>query len=93
MLIYTVMFYCYADTELMLATTDRNEAVELFKSCSEFSLQVWEGGEVLIDIWNDEDGYTTNGKLDRYPEKGQQLFREITDKLMWSYRHSLEGNE
>lgn len=81
MLIYTVMFYNYADTELMLATGDRNEALELFKSCSDFSLQVWEDGEELIDIWSYCGEYESNGGLKRYPEKGQQLFKEIVEQL------------
>lgn len=81
MLIYTVMFYCYADTELMLATTERTEALELFKSCSDFSLQVWDKGEVITDIWNHYGDYESNGGLERYPEKGQQLFKEIVEQL------------
>ncbi|PEN76809.1 hypothetical protein CN544_28580 [Bacillus toyonensis] len=81
MLIYTVMFYCYADTELMLATTERTEALELFKSCSDFSLQVWDKGEVITDIWNHYGDYESNGGLERYPENGQQLFNEIVEQL------------
>ncbi|MHA4291128.1 hypothetical protein ACX16Y_28140 [Bacillus cereus] len=81
MLIYTVMMWQYADTDIMLATTDREEALKEFVSCSIFSLQVWEKGEVLIEIINSEGEYFADGGLERCPEKGHQLFKEIVEQL------------
>ncbi|HDR4368793.1 TPA: hypothetical protein QCP64_005300 [Bacillus cereus] len=81
MLIYTVMMWQYADTDIMLATTDREEALKEFVSCSIFSLQVWEKGEVLIEVFSNEGEYFADGGLERYPEKGQQLFNEIVEQL------------
>ncbi|PRT35485.1 hypothetical protein [Bacillus wiedmannii] len=81
MLIYTVMMWQYADTDIMLATTDREESLKEFVSCSIFSLQVWENGEVLIEIFSNEGEYFADGGLERYPEKGQQLFGEIVKQL------------
>ncbi|OKA19946.1 hypothetical protein [Bacillus cereus] len=81
MLIYTVMMWQYADTDIMLATTDREEALKEFVSCSIFSLQVWENGEVLIEIINSEGEYFADGGLERYPEKGRRLFKEIVEQL------------
>lgn len=81
MLIYTVMLLDYADTDIMLATADREEALKEFESCVDFSLQVWEKGEVLIDIWCSGDEYKADGGLERYPEKGQQLFHGIVEQL------------
>lgn len=81
MLIYTVMMWQYADTDIMLATTDREEALKEFVSCSIFSLQVWEKGEVLIEIINSEGEYFADGGLERYPEKGHRLFKEIVEQL------------
>ncbi|MEK4003011.1 hypothetical protein MHI59_29670 [Bacillus sp. FSL K6-2822] len=81
MLIYTVMMWQYADTDIMLATTDREEALKEFVSCSIFSLQVWENGEVLIEIINSEGEYFADGGLERYPEKGHRLFKEIVEQL------------
>lgn len=81
MLIYTVIMWDHADTDIMLATTDREEALKEFESCVAFSLQVWEKGEVLIDIWCSGDEYKADGGLERYPEKGQKLFNEIVEQL------------
>jgi len=44
-------------------------------------LQVWEKGEVLIEIINSEGEYFADGGLERYPEKGQQLFNGIVEQL------------
>ncbi|EJQ90053.1 hypothetical protein [Bacillus cereus] len=74
MLIYTVVMWDHADTDIMLATTDREEALKEFESCVAFSLQVWENGDVLIEMISNE------GELERYPEKGQQLFHEIVEQ-------------
>ncbi|EEM58664.1 hypothetical protein bthur0007_34670 [Bacillus thuringiensis serovar monterrey BGSC 4AJ1] len=65
----------------MLATTEKDTALEEFISCSIFSLQVWENGEVLIEIFSNEGEYFADGGLERYPEKGQQLFKEIVEQL------------
>ncbi|HHB1770145.1 TPA: hypothetical protein ACOQ31_005407 [Bacillus cereus] len=81
MLIYTVMMWDNADTDIMLATTDREEALKEFESCVAFSLQVWEKGEVLIEMINSEGEYFADGGLERYLEKGQQLFNEIVEQL------------
>ena len=81
MLIYTVVMWDNADTDIMLATTDREEALKEFESCVAFSLQVWEKGEVLIEMINSEGEYFADGGLGRYPEKGQQLFNEIVKQL------------
>lgn len=75
------MMWQYADTDIMLATTDREEALKEFVSCSIFSLQVWEKGEVLIEVFSNEGEYFADGGLERYPEKGQQLFNEIVEQL------------
>jgi hypothetical protein len=68
-LIYTVMMWDHADTDIMLATADREEALKEFESCVAFSLQVWEKGEVLIEMINSEGEYFADGGLERYPEK------------------------
>ncbi|MGH0601156.1 hypothetical protein [Bacillus mycoides] len=81
MLIYTVVMWYHADTDIMLATADREEALKEFESCSIFSLQVWENREVLIEIFSNEGEYFADGGLERYPEKGQQLFDEIVERL------------
>ncbi|PHC21683.1 hypothetical protein [Bacillus wiedmannii] len=81
MLIYTVMMWDHADTDIMLATADREEALKEFESCVAFSLQVWEKGEVLIEMMNSEGEYFADGGLERYPEKGYQLFKEIVEQL------------
>ncbi|MGH0635206.1 hypothetical protein [Bacillus pacificus] len=81
MLIYTVMMWDHADTDIMLATADREEALKTFESCAAFSLQVWEKDEVLIEIINSEGEYFADGGLERYSEKGQQLFNEIVEQL------------
>nr|WP_002151116.1 hypothetical protein [Bacillus cereus]EJQ73380.1 hypothetical protein IGC_05051 [Bacillus cereus HuA4-10] len=54
MLIYTVVMWDHADTDIMLATEDREEALKEFESCVVFSLQVWEQGEVLIEMISNE---------------------------------------
>ncbi|ARJ26073.1 hypothetical protein B7492_34140 (plasmid) [Bacillus mycoides] len=81
MLIYTVVMWDNADTDIMLATTDREEALKEFESCVAFSLQVWEDGDVLIEMISNEGEYFADGGLERYPEKGQQLFNEIVQQL------------
>lgn len=81
MLIYTVVMWDFADTDIMLATTDREEALKEFESCVAFSLQVWENGEVLIEMFSNEGEYFADGGLERYPEKGHQLFKEIVEQL------------
>lgn len=81
MLIYTVVMWDFTDTAIMLATTDREEALKEFESCVAFSLQVWEKGEVLIEMINSEGEYFADGGLERYPEKGHQLFKEIVEQL------------
>ncbi|ABY46883.1 hypothetical protein [Bacillus mycoides] len=81
MLIYTVVMWDNADTDIMLATTDREEALKEFESCVAFSLQVWEKGEVLIEMICNEGEYFADGGLERYPEKGQRLFNEIVEEL------------
>ncbi|MED0946194.1 hypothetical protein [Bacillus mycoides] len=81
MLIYTVVMWDHADSDIMLATTDREEALKTFESCVAFSLQVWEKGEVLIEMISNEGEYFADGGLERYPEKGQQLFDEIVERL------------
>ena len=81
MLIYIVkMDYC-DDLEIILATTEKDAALKEFISCSIFSLQVWEKGEVLIEMINSEGEYFADGGLERYPEKGHQLFKEIVEQL------------
>ncbi|HDX9654334.1 TPA: hypothetical protein ROY23_004855 [Bacillus wiedmannii] len=81
MLIYIVkMDYC-DELEIILATTEEDAALKEFISCSIFSLQVWENGEVLIEIFSNEGEYFADGGLERYPEKGQQLFNEIVEQL------------
>ncbi|MEB9454205.1 hypothetical protein P4J05_04050 [Bacillus anthracis] len=74
------MDYC-DDLEIILATTEKDAALKEFISCSIFSLQVWEKGEVLIEMINSEGEYFADGGLERYPEKGQQLFNEIVEQL------------
>jgi hypothetical protein len=69
------------DTDIMLATADREEAVKEFESCVAFSLQVWENGEVLIEMISNEGEYFADGGLERYPEKGHRLFNEIVEQL------------
>lgn len=81
MLIYTVVMWDFADTDIMLATTDREEALKEFESCVAFSLQVWENGEVLIEMFSNEGEYFADGGLERYPEKGHRLFKEIVEQL------------
>ncbi|WP_309244630.1 hypothetical protein [Bacillus cereus group sp. BfR-BA-01360] len=39
MLVYTVMMYFHADTDIMLATIDKEQALKEFKSDSMYSLQ------------------------------------------------------
>lgn len=75
------MMWDFADTEIMLATADRDEALKAFESCVAFSLQVWEKGEVLIEMICNEGEYFADGGLERYPEKGHQLFNEIVEQL------------
>jgi hypothetical protein len=70
-----------ADTDIMLATTDREEALKEFESCVAFSLQVWEKGDVLIEVISNEGEYFADGGLKRYTEKGKQLFNEIVEQL------------
>ncbi|MBK5474331.1 hypothetical protein JFU54_28520 [Bacillus sp. TH19] len=81
MLIYTVVMWDDSDSDIMLATVDREEALKEFESCVAFSLQVWEKGEVLIEMISNEGEYFADGGLKRYPEKGQQLFHEIVEQL------------
>lgn len=81
MLIYTVVMWDNADTDIMLATTDREEALKEFESCVAFSLQVWEKGDVLIEVISNEGEYFADGGLKRYTEKGKQLFNEIVEQL------------
>ncbi|MBF7148062.1 hypothetical protein [Bacillus toyonensis] len=63
MLVYTVMMWDHADTDIMLAIADREEALKEFESCIAFSLQVWEKGEVLIEMINSEGEYFVDGGL------------------------------
>lgn len=79
MLIYIVkMDYC-DDLEIILATTEKDAALKEFISCSIFSLQVWEN--VLIEMFSNEGEYFADGGLERYPEKGHQIFKEIVEQL------------
>lgn len=80
-MIYTVVMWDHADSDVMLATTDRDEALKEFESCVAFSLQVWEKGEVLIEIISNEGEYFADGGLERYPEKGHEIFNEIVEQL------------
>ncbi|MEK4581769.1 hypothetical protein [Bacillus sp. FSL R12-0074] len=81
MLIYTVVMWDNTDTDIMLATTDREEALKEFESCVAFSLQVWEDGDVLIEMISNEGEYFADGGLERYPEKGHEIFNEIVEQL------------
>ncbi|HDR6820837.1 TPA: hypothetical protein QCV77_004391 [Bacillus thuringiensis] len=86
MLIYTVMMYFHADTDIMLATLDKEQALKEFKSDSMYSLQIWEDGELLIELWCREHSvhsrtYEPSRDLNRYSQKGQKLFKEIVEEL------------
>ncbi|MGE1044132.1 hypothetical protein ACQGRZ_28860 [Bacillus wiedmannii] len=81
MLIYIISMWDHGDLDIKLATVDRTEALKQFESSTTLSLQVWEKSEVLIEMINSEGEYFADGGLERYPEKGQQLFKEIVDQL------------
>lgn len=58
MKIYVVMNYEYADTDIQLATLDRQQAIELFKSAlGYYNLQVWESGAMTLNMWCDMGKY------------------------------------
>ncbi|TCW59085.1 hypothetical protein EC917_101339 [Bacillus thuringiensis] len=81
MLIYTISMWDHGDLDITVATVDRNEALKQFESSTTLSLQVWEKGEVLIEMISNEGEYFADGGLERYPEKGQLLFNEIVEQL------------
>ncbi|PEE11749.1 hypothetical protein COK08_24790 [Bacillus cereus] len=81
MLIYTISMWDHGDLDIKLATVDRKEALKQFESSTTLSMQVWEKGEVLIEMINSEGEYFADGGLERYPEKGRQLFIEIIEEL------------
>ncbi|MEK4711148.1 hypothetical protein [Bacillus sp. FSL R10-2780] len=83
MLIYTVMKCNYDDTDIELVTINKEEALEKFKYClkafsyADFTLQVWENGKKLMDIWYSKE----KGEYQKYNNQENELFKEIVKQL------------
>ncbi|MGO4888281.1 hypothetical protein ACJ2A9_11025 [Anaerobacillus sp. MEB173] len=73
-----------------LTKYDENEAFKKLMESNENILEVWMDGMMLIDItYNPEkEAFQTalHRKLDFYPEKGQQMFHQIVEKLSEIYQ-------
>ncbi|EOS8268451.1 hypothetical protein ABTI76_001025 [Bacillus cereus] len=84
MLIYTVMEHEFDVEDVVLATSNREKALEKFKESNDNrSLQVWEDEKRLIDVlyFETEDVYRQRGDLKYYSEEEQILLNEIIQQL------------
>ncbi|MGN4714118.1 hypothetical protein ACTFR9_26825 [Bacillus cereus group sp. MYBK222-1] len=84
MLIYTVMEHEFDVEDVILATLNREKALEKFKESNDNrSLQVWEDEKRLIDVlyFETEDVYRQRGDLKYYSEEEQILLNEIISQL------------
>lgn len=82
-MIYTVDYHDGHDSYIAIATGDRDKAIQTLKQDEDFTLRVWEGGEVIVAIGLNENGdaYKALGNYDSYTSIEQELCNEIFEKL------------
>lgn len=84
MLIYTVMEHEFDVEDVILATLNRDKAIEKFKEPNDNrSLQVWRNEKCLIDVlyFEIEGVYRQRGDLKYYSEEEIILLNEIIQQL------------